>query len=169
MGAARRAVERLAVEEGMTSEPGRGMDARIEALGRAMGEAFPDAASAVAKALAAATEQGRAGLEKFVHEATPERATARDQGLFQLVRGLERARVLATGDLLAKVVDLQLAVLRELKVPEAEWAPFQAGGDEASRLLVLARLGRRFAAADGGPHGGMFPRLDRARGGRSGK
>lgn len=173
VGAARRAVERMAVDDGMTTDTPRTFDARaiderLEALGRAMGDAFPDAASAVAKALAAAAEQGRPGLEKFVHDAAPERATARDQGLFQLVRGLERARLFATGDLLAKVAELEVAVLRELKVPEAELAPFQLGGDEAPRLLVLARLGRRFVV-ENGPHAGLFPRLDRARGGRSGK
>ena len=131
-----------------------------------MADAFPASASTVGAELAAAIEKGRPGLEKFVRDATPDQPSRRERGLVELVIGLEKARWFASGDLLARLVDLQLAALRELKVPEAELAAFQPGGDEKARLLVLAPLVRRLGVGERerGPHAGLFPWIDRVRG-----
>ena len=166
VSAARRNFERAMTGDVATVGPERNADAHVEALGRALTEAFPAAtiaASAVAATLTSAAEQGRSGLEKFDRDARPAVVSPRDQELIQFVRVLEWSRPRRTGEVLAKVIELQLAILRELKVPDGELTPFQSGGDEAARGMVLARLNRRIASAEVGPHAGMFPRADRAR------
>ena len=69
--------------------------------------------------------------------------------------------------MLVKVVDLELSVMRELQLPDAELVPFRVeavtDADEALRNMILRRLMRRLAAADAGPHAGLFPRIERAR------
>lgn len=147
--AARRAVERTVpgpvVTPGGPATGARGGDERVAALGRSLADAFPQAAQAVASSLAAAAEKGRAGLEKFMQDAVPDR---RERALFELVRGLERFREFAGGELVAKVVDLQVAALRELHVPEADVATFQSADDAKTRLMILARLAFRYASAE---------------------
>jgi hypothetical protein len=129
---------------------------RFEAFGKALGEAFPSSIEAVVAELSTAVDGGRPALKKFCDDAMPDRATPRERVLVELVLGLERARLVVVGDVLAKLCDLQIAALRELKVPESDLAKFLPGGDEPSRLLVLAPFARRARSADrGGPHGGL--------------
>ncbi len=141
-----------------------GPDAKLELLGRAMADAFPDAALAVRSALATAAEQGRPGLEKFIHDAT-DQLSPRERGLVDLVVGLEKARRFTTGDVLVRLVELQLAALRVLKVSDADLDLFARATDEKPRLFILGSLVRRANAADlnRGPHGAAFPWLDRGR------
>lgn len=142
-----------------------GADPHLAVQGRRLRDLSPAVFDGVVAELADARTRGRTGLDTFVerHRSGSERGERAGDGLrsallWRLLDTLEEKRPHLSGDVLARLDDLELSLLRTLEVPDEESAALRAASSFVERMRHLQRLKEERGILSGrGPGGRVFP------------
>lgn len=158
-------VSQSMAEFGVAAPGAPGANPHVAVQGRRLRDLAPAVFDGVVAELADARTRGRAGLEGFVerHRSGSERGDRAAEGLrsallWRLLDTLEEKRPHLSGEVLARLDDLALSLLRTLEVPDEESAAFRAAGSFVERMRHLQRLKEERGILSGrGPGGRVFP------------